>query len=162
MTCAQPDRGASASFRSMNLEVIVIKFAGLALTLFISTAAVAQYADAPDSYTPAPGMTAVVPVPDDSAPGGLSTQVITTPASGKVVQPSNANPRIDDHGIAVISDPAVVPNGWNGVTGQAAMGGPIDDTADVQTMPTRNGAPLCSRTVTDHCIESYRQDYTGQ
>jgi len=139
----------------------VIKSAGLALTLFISTAAVAQYYDAPSSYTPAPGTTAVVPVPDDSAPGGLSTQVVTTPASGRVVQPSNARPRIDDRGVAVISDPAVVPSGYNGVTGQTAMGGPMEDTANVQTVPTRNGVPICSRTVTDHCIESYRQDYVN-
>jgi hypothetical protein len=144
------------------LEVIVIKLAGLALTLLMSTAAMAQSADEPDSYTPAPGMTAIVPVPDDSAPGGLSTRVITTPASGRVVQPSNANPRRDDRGVPVISDAAIVPNGWNGVTGAAAMGGPIDDSANVQTVPTRNGAPICSRTVTDHCIESYRQDFTGQ
>jgi hypothetical protein len=140
----------------------MIKFAGLALTLLISTAAVAQSTDAPDSYAPAPGMTAVVPVPDDSAPGGLSTQVVTTPASGRVIHPSNANPRRDDRGIAVISDAAIVPNGWNGVTGQAAMGGPEEDAANVQTVPTQNGAPLCSRAVTDHCIESYRQDFSGQ
>ncbi len=125
----------------------MIKIAGLVLTLLISTAAVAQSADAPESYTPAPGMTAVVPVPDDSAPGGLSTQVVTTPASGKVVRPSNANPRRDSRGIAVISDAAIVPNGWNGVTGQAAMGGPIDDSATVDTVPTQNGAPLCSAKV---------------
>lgn len=140
----------------------MIKFAGLALALLVSTAAVAQSADESDSYTPAPGMTAVVPVPDDSAPGGLSTQVITTPASGKVVQPSNANPRRDSRGIAVMSDSAIVPNGWNGVTSTDAMGGPIDDSATVDTVPTRNGAPLCSARVTDHCIESYRQDFTGQ
>ena len=140
----------------------MIKIAGLALTLLIGTAAVAQSADAPDSFTPAPGMTAIVPVPDDSAPGGLSTQVITTPASGKIVQPSNANPRRDSHGIAVISDPAIVPNGWNGVTSAAAMGGPMDDSATVDTMPTRSGVPVCSATVTDHCIESYRQDFIGQ
>jgi hypothetical protein len=144
------------------LEVIMIKLAGLALTLLMSSAAVAQYADEPDSYTPGPGMTAVVPVPDESAPGGLSTQVITTPASGRVVQPSNANPRIDDRGVAVVSDPAIVPNGWNGVTGQAAMGGPEEDSADIETVPTQNGVPLCSARVTDHCIESYRQTYTGQ
>ena len=140
----------------------MIKIAGLALTLLIGTAAMAQSAEAPDSFTPASGMTAVVPVPDDSAPGGLSTQVITTPASGKVLQPSNANPRRDSHGIAVISDPAVVPNGRNGVTGGAAMGGPMDDSATVATVPTRKGTPVCSAKVTDRCIESYRQDYTGQ
>jgi hypothetical protein len=144
------------------LEVNVIKLAGLTLTLLVSTAALAQSADDPGSFTPAPGMTAVVPVPDDSAPGGLSTEVITTPASGKVLRPSNANPRIDSHGIAVISDPAIVPNGWNGVTGQSAMGGPIADSATIETMPTRKGVPVCSARVTDHCIESYRQDYTGQ
>jgi hypothetical protein len=137
-----------------------MKLLALAVPLLLSGAAFAQ--DAPDSFTPAPGTTAVVPVPDAAAPGGLGTVAITTPASGRIVQPGNVAPRRDSRGIAVISDPAVVPNGWNGVTGSEAMGGPIGDTANVETVPTAGGAPFCSRTVTDHCIERYRQDFTGR
>jgi hypothetical protein len=141
-----------------------MKLAVLAIPLLLSGAvAIAQTATDDPIPAPAPGTTALVPTPDPSAPGGMSTTAITTPASNKVVRPSNAAPRRDSRGIAVISDPAIVPNGWNGVTGSAAMGGPITDTADVQTTPTTAaGVPMCSRTVTDHCVESYRQDYTGR
>jgi hypothetical protein len=124
--------------------------------------AIAQSATDTD-ITPAPGTTALVPTPDASAPGGMSTSVVTTPASSRTIQPSNAHPRRDDRGIAVISDPAVVPDGFNGVTGSQSMGGPVEDTANVETVPTTSaGVPVCSRTITDHCIESYRQDYTGR
>ena len=125
--------------------------------LMLSGAALAQSAS---EYAPPPGTTALVPTPDDSAPGGMSTTVVTTPASNKVIQPSNANPRRDDRGVPVVSDAAVVPNGVNGVTGSTAMGGPINDTANAQT--TSADMPVCSRKVTDHCVESYRQDYTGR
>jgi hypothetical protein len=54
-----------------------------------------------------------------------------------------------------MSNPAVVPDGWNGVTGGAAMGGPIEDTAKVETVPTKNGVPLCSKKVTDNCLQKY-------
>ena len=128
--------------------------------LMLSGAALAQ--SAPE-YTPAPGTTALVPTPDDSAPGGMSTTAITTPASSRVIQPSNANPRRDNRGVPVISDAAVVPSGFNGVTGSTAMGGPENDTANVQTVPTTAaGVPVCSRKVTDHCVESYSQRYTGR
>jgi pentapeptide MXKDX repeat protein len=103
------------------------------------------------NFTPPPGMTAIVPVPDSAAPGGFRSVKITTPASNRIIQPDNKNPRRDRRGVLVMSDPAVVPEGWNGVTGTAAMGGPIEDTANVQTVPTSGGLPLCSATITDRC-----------
>ena len=127
--------------------------------LMLSGAGVAQ--SNPD-YTPPPGTTALVPTPDDSAPGGMSTTAVTTPASSKLVQPSNTNPAHDNRGNRVISDAAVVPDGYNGVTGSSAMGGPEEDTANVRTVPTTSaGVPICSRTITDHCVESYSQSYRG-
>jgi hypothetical protein len=62
----------------------------------------------------------------------------------------------------VREDPAVVPDGWNGVTGSAAMGGPLNDTANVETVPTTKRVPVCSAKVIDHCSESYLQTFTGR
>jgi uncharacterized protein YpuA (DUF1002 family) len=67
-------------------------------------------------------------------------------ASGAIVQPSNSNPERDARGIAVISDPAVVPAGFNGTT-NAGMGGPVEGN--------EGSYPACSRTVTDNCIQTY-------
>ena len=81
----------------------------------------------------------------------------TMPASGQVVQPSNADPERDARGIAVISAPAMVPAGWNGVTG-TAMGGPLVDPATGETV---NGSdtsyPACTATVTDNCVQTYER-----
>ena len=88
-----------------------------------------------------------------------TTTLAMAPASGTVVQPSNANPEHDARGIAVISDPAFVPAGYNGIPGRA-MGGPAEgDDA---------GYPACTATVTDNCIQLYERgvrdalaSYTG-
>ena len=137
-----------------------MKLIALAIPLMLSGAAVAQ--SAPD-FTPAPGTTALVPVPDSNAPGGYRNVKITTPASGKVIHPGNLYPQRDNSGVVVISDPAVVPDGWNGVTSSTAMGGPMEDVSNVQTVRTTSaGVPVCSSTITDHCIESYAQTYTGR
>ena len=125
-----------------------MKVAAFAITLVLSGAAVAQ--STPDTVTPAPGTTVTMAVPDSAAPGGTTTVSVTTPASGEVIQPDNQNPRRDSNGIAVRSGSAAVPNGWNGVSGSAAMGGPLD------------GVPVCSARVTDHCREGYPQTYTGR
>jgi len=66
----------------------------------------------------------------------------------RVVEPSNANPERDARGIVVISAPAYVPAGYNGVVG-AAMGGPVEgDDASY---------PACTATVTDNCIQLYER-----
>jgi hypothetical protein len=88
-----------------------------------------------------------------------TTMVATnvTPPMNPVVQPSNANPEHDARGIAVISDPAVVPAGFNGTTG-TGVGGPLVDPA---TGATATGAemshPACTRTVTDNCVQTYER-----
>ena len=80
-----------------------------------------------------------------------------TPPMNPVVQPSNADPEHDARGIKVISDPAVVPAGFNGTTG-AGVGGPLVDPA---TGTTATGAdtshPACTRTVTDNCVQTYER-----
>jgi hypothetical protein len=77
-----------------------------------------------------------------------STTYAAAPASGSVVQPSNANPEHDARGIAVISDPAFVPAGYNGVPA-TGVGGPVEgDDASY---------PACTATVTDNCIQLYER-----
>jgi hypothetical protein len=69
----------------------------------------------------------------------------TNAASGSVVQPSNADPEHDARGIAVISDPAFVPPGYNGTAG--AVGGPDEGAGE--------SYPACTAEVTDNCIQLY-------
>ena len=127
--------------------------------LLLGGTAVAQAAP---EYTPPPGTTAVESTPDAAAPGGMTTTTVTTPASSRVIQPGNVHPARDARGIKVISDAAVVPAGFNGITGSSAMGGPEEDVANVKTVPTTAaGVPACSRTVTDNCLETYSQNYAG-
>ena len=70
-----------------------------------------------------------------------------TPASGSVVAPSNASPEHDARGIAVISDPAYVPPGYNGIGG--AAGGPDEGASE--------SYPACTATVTDNCVQLYER-----
>ena len=104
--------------------------------------------DEPDTDTGVTTTTTTTP-----ATGTMTTHSTTTlamaPASGPVVQPDNTNPELDARGIPVISDPAFVPAGFNGVA-TAAVGGP-----DVGDEATR---PACSATVTDNCDQTYERD----
>jgi hypothetical protein len=127
--------------------------------LIVGGAAIAR----PDpDYSPPAGTTALISTPDAAAPGGMLTTTVTTPASGRVIQAGNTKPAHDNLGNRVISADAVVPDGYNGVTHSAAVGGPEEDVADVRTVPiTSAGVPACSRTITDNCVETYNQNYAG-
>ena len=93
----------------------------------------------------------------DQTQTGWSTTTTTAAATGgMVVQPSNANPERDARGIAVISAPAVVPIGYNGTTGEA-MGGPLVDPNTGQAVDTTTTMKPCTRTVTDHCLQTYER-----
>lgn len=92
------------------------------------------------------------------------TEVMTTSdkpivaSTGSVAMPSNAAPERDARGIAVISDPATVPAGFNGTPdAMDAMGGPLLD-ANGNPVATPDGAyPACTRTVTDNCVQTYER-----
>jgi len=88
---------------------------------------------------------------------GTTTMASAMPASGQVVAPSNADPEHDARGIAVISDPAVVPAGFNGTTG-TGVGGPLVDPATGTAMTGADAShPPCSKTVTDNCVQTYER-----
>jgi hypothetical protein len=121
-----------------------MKLTAFTLALFIGGTAFAQTS------------TEMPATPDTTYTAPANTMATTATVGTQVVQPSNANPERDARGIAVISDAAVVPAGFNGTSG-GAMGGPLLDangqpvqTADASTRP-------CTRTVTDHCVQTYER-----
>lgn len=88
---------------------------------------------------------------------GTMVATNVTPPMNPVVQPSNAAPERDARGIAVISDPAVVPAGFNGSSG-AGVGGPLVDPATGTTMTGADAShPACTATVTDNCVQTYER-----
>lgn len=85
-----------------------------------------------------------------------TTLAANTASTGAVVQPSNANPRRDARGVRVISAPAMVPGGYNG-TQSTGMGGPMVDPNTGQAVSDTGSARACTRTVTDHCLQTYER-----
>lgn len=91
-----------------------------------------------------------------------TTTLAMAPASGPVVQPSNADPEHDARGIAVISDPAVVPTGFNGVTG-TNVGGPLVDPSTGATIDAADDSyPPCTAGETDNCVQTYERGVSPQ
>ena len=81
------------------------------------------------------------------------------PASGQTVAPDNSNPERDARGIAVISAPAVVPAGWNNTASAlTGTGGPELDASGQPVTTAASDLPPCSRTVTDHCVQTYERN----
>jgi hypothetical protein len=133
-----------------------MKTAAFALALMMSGAALAQ-APAYDGD----GLANAVWEQDvgggtaDVQPG---VTLATAAPTDAVVQPSNASPERDARGIPVISAAAIVPAGWNGVAGSGeAMGGPLLDPATGEPMADTASYPACTRTVTDHCLQTYER-----
>jgi hypothetical protein len=90
----------------------------------------------------------------------MSTAAIaqTTDPTAPVSQPDNSAPRTDNLGNTVISDPAPVPTGFNQAPGQNGVGGPYVDPSQPPAPQAATGDyPPCSRTVTDHCIQTYER-----
>ena len=86
---------------------------------------------------------------------GTGMQTGMGPASSQMVQPGNSDMERDARGIAVKSDPAMVPTGWNGVSG-TGMGGPLVDASTGQS-GAETSYPACSATVTDNCVQTYER-----
>ena len=140
-----------------------MKAMAIAVALLASSTALAQ------DY----GTQSTTTMPDVSTPDLTTTTTTTTttdswattptsttpaPASGQVVAASNANPEHDARGIAVISDPAVVPPGFNGLPA-GAMGGPLVDPATGETVSAtaETEYPPCTAEVTDNCLQTYER-----
>ena len=74
--------------------------------------------------------------------------------------PGNSAPERDARGIPVVSDPAEVPAGANQAT-SVAPGSVFTPNPNQQSVfaprPAAQDYPACSRTVTDHCVQSYER-----
>jgi hypothetical protein len=120
---------SAASFAAVQGD-IVMKSLFLLSALLVSSAAIAQTTTEP-AYT-----TTAAPMEQTVAPG-------------------NTNPERDARGIAVISDPASAPAGFNQ---QPGVGGPTaDPSLPPPSQPATENYPACSRTVTDNCVQTYER-----
>ena len=129
-----------------------MKTAALTLVLLVSGAAFAQ---APDSTASSSDTISTVATPSSTAETSSATM-------GPTVQPSNASPERDARGIAVLSDPATVPAGFNGLPG-GAMGGPLVDPVTGKTLDEAAAHyPACSKKVTDNCRQTYGRRRTSK
>jgi translation initiation factor IF-2/pilus assembly protein FimV len=109
----------------------------------MSTAAIAQ-TTTPDTTTP----------PADP----MATTTPSDAATSPVVMPDNTAPRVDNMGNPVISAPATAPSGFNQAPGMNGVGGPyVDPSQPPAPMAATGDYPPCSRTVTDHCIQTYER-----
>jgi hypothetical protein len=86
------------------------------------------------------------------------TDMQAAPAGGQPVAAGNSAPETDERGIPVVSDPATAPAGANEMTaippGAQVTVNP-NQSAAFTPQPANGTAPPCSRTVTDHCVQTY-------
>jgi len=82
-------------------------------------------------------------------------------ASAATTAPGNTAPERDARGIPVVSDPATAPAGVNG---PVPTGGPNvqlvpapNQSAAFAPQPSTETYPVCSRTVTDNCVQNYER-----
>ena len=90
-----------------------------------------------------------------------TTQTTTTATTGSTVAPGNTTVERDARGIPVVSDPATAPAGVNGpvpVPGPNVQFVPAPNAAAAfATQPSTETYPICSRTVTDNCVQNYER-----
>ncbi len=84
---------------------------------------------------------------------GSAMPATTTPAT--TVAPGNTAPERDARGIPVVSDPATAPAGFNSSPQVGGTG--ASPTSPPATQPATEDYPVCSRTVTDNCVQAYER-----
>jgi hypothetical protein len=126
----------------------------LTAVMFAGAAAAQSYGTQP---TTPPSTTDTTQATTTMAP---TTAPVTTmsnadiPNPGEQVAPGNESPERDARGIAVVSDAATVPTGFNV---EGGVGGPLETSAPATTQPADAEYPACSRTVTDNCVQTYER-----
>ena len=134
-----------------------MKAAALTIALLLSGAAVAQTDPSIDAMAyDGDGVTTAAYETDGTATMTAGTPTADSSATAALVQPSNSDPERDARGIAVISDPAMTPAGWNGTAAGSAMGGPELDPATGEPVAPET-YPACTATVTDNCLQTYER-----
>jgi hypothetical protein len=87
------------------------------------------------------------------------TDMSTTTTTGGTVAAGNTAPELDARGIPVVSADASAPAGYNQPPQTFAAGTPPPTVA--APTPTAAGPmPPCTRTVTDHCTQTYERGRT--
>ena len=130
-----------------------MKTALFTAALLMGSAAIAQTTTPDTDMTPPPVTTTTpAPVPMTTTPAPADS------ATSPVVMPDNSAPRVDNNGTPVISAPAIAPPGFNQAPGMNGVGGPYVDPSQPPAPTTATGDyPPCTRTVTDHCIQTYER-----
>lgn len=144
-----------------------MKTAAFTIALLMGGAALAQ--TYPSTTTTAPPEDTAVPA-ETTMPAESTMQTPTTApapmttAMEQTVQPGNTDPEHDARGIAVISDPATAPAGFNQPAGTTtSVGGPlVDPSAALATQPATESYPPCTREVTDNCVQTYERGRSPQ
>jgi hypothetical protein len=102
------------------------------------------------------------PPPLTPVPSTTPAPVSAVPSTGPIQTADNSTTERDARGIAVLSDPAVVPAGYNG-TPATGVGGPLVDPATGEAVnPTDTAHPPCTREVTDNCVQTYERGRSPQ
>jgi len=141
-----------------------MKAAAFTIALLMSGASFAQTADIDMPYD-GDGVVTTAYETEEATDAAIQTADATTNTADVAVaglgtqisQPSNASPERDARGIAVISDPATVPAGWNGTAEAVAMGGPELDAVSGDPAAAVETYPACTATVTDNCLQTYEK-----
>ncbi len=133
-----------------------MKAAVLTIALLMSGAAFAQTDETALAYDGDGAVT--MPYETEGEVDAIATPTgVELAATGdSIVLAGNQAPERDARGIAVISDPAVVPAGWNGTAAGSAMGGPELDPATGEPVAAE-AYPACTATVTDNCLQTYEK-----
>jgi len=84
-----------------------------------------------------------------------ATQTAPAPAGPTPVAPDNSAPQPDAQGVPVISAPAEAPAGFNQPPQVGGTGVPANATPTPR--PATENYPVCSRTVTDNCIQAHER-----
>jgi hypothetical protein len=125
-----------------------MKPALFAAALMISGGAFAQGTTPPTPATTSP--------PAETAPA----ESAATAASSQAVAPGSQAPARDARGIAVRSDPATAPPGFNQPPQPGGTG--ASPAATPTPQPDTGESPPCSRTVTDNCVQTYERGRSPQ
>src|SRR3954471_14676123 len=87
-------------------------------------------------------------------PDTTTTSTDAGMATATTVAPDNSAPERDARGIAVISDAATAPAGWNAPAGTPGV---ANATAAAPSQGSAGPLPPCTRKVTDHCTQTYER-----
>jgi hypothetical protein len=103
------------------------------------------------------GTAAAAQTTDPATDTETNATTTTTMATGQTVAPDNSAPERDARGIAVVSAPATAPAGYNEPAHTMAPGEAAPPAGPAPTQGTAGPLPPCTRTVTDHCTQTYER-----